>query len=761
MSVSTVRIALGYRDAGLSIIPTGRKKIPALSEWGIYRRQPADVEMVRRWFAANSNLALVTGAGSGEAEGIDFDRRGAAFGAWRDALPPDLYARLVIEQTPSGGYHVGYRAPQVPGNQKLAMYWDEEEQKPKILIETRGEGGYLMIAPSPGYTLIQGDWAALPTLTAAERAILLDTARSLNEWVRPDQATGHPRSATEQTSGGRRPGDDFDARGDVLGLLGAHGWTIARTAGDKAYLRKPGKSESWQATWNHVPGRFYVWTHSASPFEAERAYSPFAVYTLLECNGDYAAAAAALAKEGYGDPLPPRGPVAPTPAPPSLTVNPQRYMTDSDDPPPTPSTRLIHASLLQTLPPLQWLVPGEIPAGGLTVVFGPSGGGKSFLVLNEYALPIAQRSPVVYVAAEGRSGYALRVRAWCQHHRQNEGHLHFWLDSVAMLDPLAVRAFIDDVARIQPALIILDTLARCMSGGDENSARDMGLFVDACTAIQQGTGATVMVVHHSGKNGANERGSSALRGAADAMIELINEDTTIRVECSKMKDSSPFAPRLLSLLPIREPGASADAEPYSCVTINANQMQAHRGMDLTAQQRKVLDILAMDIFTEVGAKTEQVKKATNIPDGTIFRILNSLKRAEYIRQHQRGDPYFITPFGLSALSPGFSTITDYHHDLGHSNGQLSRLSPTINSTRGLSSLSPPFKGVIVDSPDSSDSRMEESNQDERIIQTAMTEADAGNVSTAIALAMGIKSMHRRAATLNRLGLLAEAADSND
>lgn len=99
-----------------------------------------------------------------------------------------------------------------------------------------------------------------------------------------------------------RPGDDFNERGDPLPILEQCGWLIVHQRGDVVHLRRPGKAQGGcSATWNHIPRRFYVFTTTGHPFEPERAYTPFAVYALLEHNGNYTAAARELAAQGYGE----------------------------------------------------------------------------------------------------------------------------------------------------------------------------------------------------------------------------------------------------------------------------------------------------------------------------------------------------------------------------------------------------------------------------------------------------------------------------
>lgn len=121
--------------------------------------------------------------------------------------------------------------------------------------------------------------------------------------IEPPRTVREPRTSTlrEGETGGR-PGDDYNSRGDLAGLLHAHGWRFLRERGHEEYWQRPGKAGvGISATLNYGgSGLLYVFTASAPPFEPLTAYSPFAVYTLIEHGGDYTAAARALAREGYG-----------------------------------------------------------------------------------------------------------------------------------------------------------------------------------------------------------------------------------------------------------------------------------------------------------------------------------------------------------------------------------------------------------------------------------------------------------------------------
>ena len=236
---------------------------------------------------------------------------GELFDAWWQRIPPALRDRLVVATTQNNGRHVDYRCETaVSGNLKLAQR--KTGDGIETLIETRGEGGLVLCPPTPGYKIIQGDLCNLPMLTEAERDILLTAAWELNEYTPPavngpsyQQAhnetkrhTGEPRATCGDPAG--RPGDDFNARGDVRAVLQQHGWTLVGNGGDNERWRRPGKSAGWSATLRVSDHTFYVFSSSAMPFESNQAYSPFAVMAYLEHGGDFTAATRALSAQGYG-----------------------------------------------------------------------------------------------------------------------------------------------------------------------------------------------------------------------------------------------------------------------------------------------------------------------------------------------------------------------------------------------------------------------------------------------------------------------------
>ena len=136
----------------------------------------------------------------------------------------------------------------------------------------------------------------------AIQAYLTTHHRWAMDAARPTQRPTRDRVGVSVGEGGR-PGDDYNKRGDVGAVLRRHGWVLLRERGGVEYWQRPHKhGMGTSATFNHADsGLFYVFTSDGAPFEPLGAYSAFAVYTLLEHDGDYAAAARTLAHEGYGD----------------------------------------------------------------------------------------------------------------------------------------------------------------------------------------------------------------------------------------------------------------------------------------------------------------------------------------------------------------------------------------------------------------------------------------------------------------------------
>lgn len=199
--------------------------------------------------------------------------------------------------------------------------------------------------------------------------------------------------------------------------------------------------------------------------------------------------------------------------------------------------------------PASWIVKGIVPRAGLAVIYGASGSGKTFLTLDMTAAIVrgvawcgaaAKKGRAVYVVAEGASGFRNRLEAYCAFNGVDPDVFDIGVvaDAPNLLAKDDVRELIKAlVAFGKVDLIIIDTYARAMAGGNENDAKDVGQAVAHCDLIHRKTGALVVLVHHSGKDATKgARGSGALRAAADLEIEVVQTREYRAATVTKQKD---------------------------------------------------------------------------------------------------------------------------------------------------------------------------------------------------------------------------------
>lgn len=225
-----------------------------------------------------------------------------------------------------------------------------------------------------------------------------------------------------------------------------------------------------------------------------------------------------------------------------------------------PVFRVLSLDDLENIEDPEWLLHGIMPADSLVTLFGAPGSAKSFWALDA-ACSIAsghmfhgcevKQSKVVYAVGEGLRGMKWRVEAWKLAHPDADMEaLHENLiiipQSAHLLEKQDAEKLLNTVEHIangaHVGLFIIDTWARALVGGDENSAGDAGKAISVCDSIRLTTGATVLIVHHTGADGQRERGSTALRGASDASLQMSKSeiDGTVVLSCRKMKDGENF-----------------------------------------------------------------------------------------------------------------------------------------------------------------------------------------------------------------------------
>lgn len=287
-------------------------------------------------------------------------------------------------------------------------------------------------------------------------------------------------------------------------------------------------------------------------------------------------------------------------------------------------------------PPMQWIVRDILPRAELAVVYGESGSGKSFWILDvcaavtrgvDWRTKRVKPGKVVYVCAEGAGGFKARIKAY---RRQN--------DNVTQL-PAVIPTAPNLLEAKDPALLIkeinawgvvdvvvIDTLSASTPGGNENAGEDMGRAIAHCKAIHAATGALVVLIHHSGKDAAKgARGWSGLKAATDAEIEITRSGHLRCATISKMKDGEdgPRMPFRLNRVLI---GLDEDGEELSsCVVEHTDDAPPRTVKKLNARQQCVLDTLRA--MAPDGGDVDK----TDLVEGALSRDPDPGRRRDYPR----------------------------------------------------------------------------------------------------------------------------------
>jgi hypothetical protein len=361
--------ALEMQQAGINVVPVKEDgtKAPDLPRWTKYQKQRTTGDQIFSWFGSDQNTGIgcIYGDISGNTEMLEFEGRAVTEGILDEVT--DLMENCGFgsvweaittgwaDRSPSGGMHFRFRVEGTPvkGNTKLAsrpsttdelVTWKAEqqdsinaernpdvkakrqekldkitrgEQVPQVLVETRGEGGFGVCAPSHGtvhptgkaWVRVSGGPASIPVIDAETYTAIHDICRASDRMPKEEAPQWRGRPPADLPDGMLRPGDDFNERGDVGDLLQQHGWTFVYQRGTTSYWRRPGKNKGISASFNYrESNRFYVFT-SSTEFDNARAYSPFSTYAVLEHSGNYKEAARDLGQQGYGTRLPNHAPV--------------------------------------------------------------------------------------------------------------------------------------------------------------------------------------------------------------------------------------------------------------------------------------------------------------------------------------------------------------------------------------------------------------------------------------------------------------------
>jgi hypothetical protein len=236
---------------------------------------------------------------------------------------------------------------------------------------------------------------------------------------------------------------------------------------------------------------------------------------------------------------------------------------------------------LRKLPAVQWRIKNVLPSQGTAVVFGPSGSGKSFLVLDmlqslalgrEWFGRKVRRCTVTYVVLEGEAGLSGRVDAYRARHGPTSSNIRYLVQPFRLLEADHINELALAIKEAGTGdVVVLDTLSRATPGSDENDSKAMGLIVAASKVLQDLTGGLVLLVHHTGKDASKGmRGHSSLHAALDCAIEVRRNGDQREWLIAKSKDGEDGAvhPFKLDVVFL---GVDGDGDDITSCVIDTNQ----------------------------------------------------------------------------------------------------------------------------------------------------------------------------------------------
>jgi AAA domain-containing protein len=296
------------------------------------------------------------------------------------------------------------------------------------------------------------------------------------------------------------------------------------------------------------------------------------------------------------------------------------------------------------------IIEGMLGPGELVVLYGKPGSGKTFVALDiahhvalgrEWNQRRVKQSKVIYIATESPFSFRHRLKAIIDRHGPADD-FYLVASTVNMFDPhIDMKPLIDEIAQIDGkiGLIVIDTLARAMIGGNENSTQDMSRLISNGDLLRDRFSAAVMWVHHSGKNeAAGARGSSALVAATDMEIEI----TDYALRSTKMRDREDIGYRF-KLVPAVT-GTTPKGDVISSCTVSwfvDAALTYGRNSPETNNLEKIASILRMRrepmTFKEILADAELLGIAFTVKQNSLMRALNRACESDVMHVFTRQD----------------------------------------------------------------------------------------------------------------------------
>jgi hypothetical protein len=573
--------ARAWYDAGFCVIPShedGGKR--PFGQWKKYQTERPDWATLQAWLQSGryTGIGLIMGQASGNAEMLEIEGpAGDLAGRLDDVVnqarkyteidADQLLSRVLMgftEISAGGGLHTIIRISDGPAlpNTKLA------HDGSKVIAETRGEGGFVIVWPTAGrtghepgaaYVLERGGPDSVAEVTSEDRDLLHEVFTHALDKTGPPVVEAKPEPSPSPASSGLSPLDDYAQRVTWDEILQTAGWTYSHTDGKREHWTRPGKNKADGASGNILDGCLYVHSTSVTDFPINKGLSKGQAYAWLHHGGDLSNATKALRAAGYGDTIDTLRELRP------WQYDPELVDLEPEDAQAAYVQKHLPAIDWQQLwdddTQEEWIVEPLLPARRLVALYSAPKVGKSLLSLELAAGIASGRSLlgtqatrpriVLYVDFENDPVGDTRERLQAMNYTPADlGMLKLLsFPSLSALDsPKGGEELLAAVRYYQAEVVVIDTVSRAVKG-DENENNTWLDFYRMTGLKLKAEGVALIRLDHTGKDQTKgQRGGSAKAGDVDAIWHMtkIDEDTVqLRLDASRF--SMPPEMKLLLL----------------------------------------------------------------------------------------------------------------------------------------------------------------------------------------------------------------------
>ena len=327
-TIEEISRAATYRSVSLDLYYQGIYTIPIDSDRQScpieYDSLPSEYNVVGKFTSQYPFIGIATGKLSNGVQCIAIE---LSSNLWKEfnelvkKLLPQIYTNIVIEQTPSLGYHLFFKCDITGRSRALAARAATNTEKianpdilDKELIYLHSNLSNVIISPSLQYVTLYGSFDAIKRITPADYELLMACCTHFDRMggaIRFQNYLADKHTIYKALYGDIdwsrydvMPWEDYSKRGNILMLLRDNGWLCIdeETLVDGRMVMRLCKTQGQKvakATYGIIDHKLTV-EDEGTLFQKDLAMHPFEVFMLMNSYGNAMLAIQELIARGFG-----------------------------------------------------------------------------------------------------------------------------------------------------------------------------------------------------------------------------------------------------------------------------------------------------------------------------------------------------------------------------------------------------------------------------------------------------------------------------